>query len=336
VILLTILFGIGILAGKYLLFSTPTVLLIKESVPVYYKTSPEEDFLEFTGDSMRLPFNSTLKTEAGGRAYLIWGQNNLLALDENTEVLTRSQSDFLVINGNVWFHLENQTSVNITTPDLLASGAANEFITGISDSGYSKLVMIEGEMPAGTFMQIDSGISFKQTELIKEGEMLLVSKDIFSKQEVTEEESSSYWYRRVMLLKDKVNVLKNLELEFYNEIIKKINFILADLLPNDVLGIQTMDISEQISLLKSMQDQFLIKNWGILQCPDLIITDFLQAQDQLMSLRPSNRKIAAAISSFLNYLDLTSGVCNDLKIAPEERETLIRLDQETINQIAEL
>ena len=183
-------------------------------------------------------------------------------------------------------------------------------------------------------MMTDKGATFIQNELVNKGEMLQVGKDLFNKQAVSEEESSSYWYRRVMLLKDKVDLLKNLELEFYQEIVKKIEFILADLQLDNILGLQITDPSVQVKILKTLQAQLLNKNWGSLQCQEINLADLQQAQFQLLSQLPANRKIAVAISAFLNYLDFTSGVCDDQRIASEESETADRLNQEAVTQIS--
>ena len=338
--ILKIFFGLFILAAViftswYLLSRNPSLLLVKETGKVYYKLPQTENFQELTSDYLYLPFGTSVKTEVAAKAHVIFMSTNLISLDESAELVidfTPAKLAFKQTIGNVWYRLHNDYDLEAYTPDLLVTqGNNSEFALSISKSGFSELVVFEGSVVSGTYTSNNAELKLEREQRVEKNNLVRVSKENFQMLAATDQDLQSNWYQRNLLLDQKIKDLTNWETEFYEKIIKNIDFIMSGLKSDQVLG--EADNKTQINLLKLVKQKFLSLDWLKIQCSEFNTQEAFSYLQQLQSEKPSLPEVIAALPSVLNYLDLLKESCSDSILVLEERSSLARLQSEAIGSL---
>lgn len=89
--------------------------LVKEEGDIQYRTPGTEEYLALLQDEISLPIGTNIKTSEFSSAHVIFSDNSLLSLDQNTEVsINIAEGDITVqqITGKTWNRVESLTNGN--------------------------------------------------------------------------------------------------------------------------------------------------------------------------------------------------------------------------------
>ncbi len=196
-----------IAVATYVLFlkpDKPIAILNVEQGFVQVKTN--NDWVQ-AQNGMEIKKNTLIKTSVNSKASVIFFNNNIIRLDENTEIsvnemISKSTSDKISIyqnSGQTWTKIIKlsgvETDYEIQTPTTIASVRGTAFTTQTLQDGSSKLLVSKGNVKLSSYRIENEKLVIIGTRDIKESEKINVTKSKLDELIVERKTEVSDWER---------------------------------------------------------------------------------------------------------------------------------------------
>jgi hypothetical protein len=208
IVTLLILFAIG--AGVFFFLKNrkpeANFTLYKEDGSVLYKTQ-NGSYSTLTENQIILENHSFIKTEQGS-AHVIFPDNSLMSIDENTELQINIDSSETVINqfvGNTWHRVQKLSSekgYKVETPTTVATVRGTKFSVEVdSKNGFaSNIYVTESKVEVGQISKDKETKTIKNTELVQTGQYAkvesILKRQKFDITALPKDKENTQWFRK--------------------------------------------------------------------------------------------------------------------------------------------
>ena len=180
--------------------------LYKEEGQISYKADANSSYQDLREDEIELADKSFIKTSVGALAHVIFNDNSMISLDENTEIQVNysgTSRDIAQTSGNTWHRIQKLTdnsAYQVETSNTLATVRGTIFGVKIEDPTQTSIYVTESQVEVSqTTLENDKKVK-KATQMVQEGKQLGITKFDKDKKldltDISEEEKNSPWFKR--------------------------------------------------------------------------------------------------------------------------------------------
>lgn len=230
-IFVTVVMALALAAYSYAKQNTYKYILYKETGNVYYKQEGQDKYQKMAGDEVELNGVSYIKTDAKSIAQVLFPNNSLMSVDENSEVkveYTPTDTSIFQLLGKTYHRvkrlLQDQSYIVITR-SAIAAVRGTKFGVMVNNDDTATIVVTESTVDVNSIMQKNGINKIITGGKVTEGNMVTLPNNlvdennvIFTPVQIPEEVKNSDWFKR--------NVIFDIEYD-----VKKVNNVsLADTL----------------------------------------------------------------------------------------------------------
>jgi len=312
--------------------------LYKEEGQISYKAYSNASYQELKDDQIELADKSFIKTGVGALAHVIFNDNSMVSLDENTEIqvnYTGASRDIAQTSGNTWHRIQKLTdnsAYQVETSNTLATVRGTIFGVKVENPTQTSLYVIEHQVEVSqTALENGKKIN-KATQMVQEGKHLGIPDFGGDKKpdltDIPEEKKNSPWFKRnklidgdykqeqglklIQKIKNDANFKQKLKNIKDNKPLPKLSGLgaaLGKILKNSSPEISSQTLSNPETTLAALD----ASNYS---CDELTgVVDFTAG---LTALEQSGQIPAGTIQSLKNYYSQLTEFCKDGNLDPSE------------------
>ena len=184
--------------------------LYKEAGTVSYKGENDTNYADLQEDQLSLKSKSFVKTGADTEAHIIFNDNSMISLDQNSEIqVVYNGNDRNIIQsaGNSWHRLQKLTQGNnyqVETSNTLATVRGTIFGVKVEDSLDSGVYVLESQVEVNQQTIEDGKMITKETQLVSQGKHIEISDFKKGKKmkltDISETKKNTNWFERNQVL----------------------------------------------------------------------------------------------------------------------------------------
>lgn len=306
--------------------------LYRESGEVFYKTSEASSYLSMTDNKVDLPSGSFIKT-GKGLAQIVYPDNSVMSLDENTELQIHIDSAGTSIYqnaGNTWHRVESLSKgkeYKVETPTTLAAVRGTKFAVGVLSPDLSEVYVIENEVDIAQVELVDGEKKFSEFRQLVQNKLAKIHNYMSEKgiemQDLPEEYRKRVWFLRNQLLDQQFD--ENPVGDFIKRIINTDNTSLQQKLEN---------FDKFDSAIRERIDNYLdMSDGGERTCSRYRLRTAESIISELESLEDQYGVANKVAEEFGPVIRAMKSACSDGKITADESEQIRGLMPEKVEVV---
>lgn len=180
--------------------------LYKEEGQISYKADSNSSYQDLNEEQIELPDKSFIKTSIGALAHVIFNDNSMISLDENTEIqvnYSATSRDIVQTSGNTWHRIQKLTdnsAYQVETSNTLATVRGTTFGVKIENPTQTSLYVTESQVEVNQ-TALENGKKVKKaTQMVNEGKHLGIPDFGGDKKpdltDISAEKKNTPWFKR--------------------------------------------------------------------------------------------------------------------------------------------
>jgi hypothetical protein len=196
--------------------------LYREEGEVSYKSNLESSYQALSDEEIQLADKSFIKTGVGALAHVIFEDNSMISLDENTEiqVLYDNTSRNIAQNsGNTWHRIQKLTdnsAYQVETSNTLATVRGTIFGVKVENPAQTSLYVLESKVEVSQTALENGKKVNKNTQMVTDGKHIGVPDFGDNKNplltDIPEEKKQSVWFKRNRFIDEDYKKIPSVEI----------------------------------------------------------------------------------------------------------------------------
>jgi hypothetical protein len=309
--------------------------LYKESGNVSYKGENDSSYTELKEDQLSLKNKSFVKTGADTDAHIIFNDNSMISLDQNSEiqiVYDGQNRDIIQSAGNSWHRLQKLTQGNtyqVETSNTLATVRGTIFGVKVEDNKESSVYVLEHQVEVNQETTENGKKVIKDTQMVPEGKHMGIPDFENGKKmdlaDISEDKKNTDWFEKNRLLDQeyKIESAKEMMSKMKNDtdLKDKIKKIKEKYSPNNKNFNLSVDNLKNPALLGTL----LAPNAN---CSQLVGQSDDKFNQGIAEMEKSGQSPSKTIDFLKNYFAKLKEFCSDGKLSPTEIAQISLLAQD--------